>query len=148
MTALKAPAGTIALAVRLSDAKRAEEEATKRRVEIETLLIAHLGFRKTEGQETYEAEETTGSCRLVLKQPINTKFDSDKWPALKPKLSKEARAAVRTVYELDTKVARALQTEDVPSWTLLSTIVERKPGKVQVSLERIMTLDHASGEAR
>lgn len=147
MAAIKAPKGTMALAVRLSEAKRAEEEATRRRVEIEVLLITHLGFKKTEGQETYEAEEKSGTCRLVLKQPISTKFDAGKWLSIKAKVPKDGHKAVVTTYELDTKAARVVQNDHPGAWAVLCQIIERKPGKVQVSLDEILTLGPASKEA-
>jgi hypothetical protein len=118
------------------DVRRAEEE-----------LIKETGFDKAEGQETYDAsDEQLGMAKIVLKQPINTKVDSEAWPALRRTLAKDhpGRECFRTKYEVNTKPARVLQDSDDPekkkAWAEISDVIERSPGKVQVEVKGLELL--------
>jgi len=142
MTSTQAAPGLIPLAAALSAAKLAEDAAIAARVAVEEQIIVFLDFKKPEGQETFDAESGAGSVtRIIVKQPINTKFNGNGWPSLRKKLKPEARKAVRSVYEIDTKAARQVQTEDPASWKLISALVTRKPGKIGVSLEQLVIVD-------
>lgn len=138
MESIKAPSRLVKLANDLSTAKAVELLAKDRRIDIEQSIIGLLEFDKDEGQETYTGETAGGStCRIVVKQPVNTKFDSDSWPKLRRSLSGSARKAVVGSYKLDTKEARKVQDDDPESWKIISALVTRSPGKLAIDIKSV-----------
>lgn len=130
----------VALAATLADAKRREGEAKTDRVAAEVAIIAATGFKKAEGQESYDGSNTTGTCKLVLKQPVSTNVDSEAWVALRRTLDAKhpARAVFTAKYAVDAKKAKALQEANKKAWADVSAVVTRKPGKVSVELKEVV----------
>lgn len=129
----------VALAAKLSDAKRRESKASKDRIEAEKAIIRATGFVKPEGQQKYEHEDDAGACQLVLKQPIGTSVDSIAWPKLRRTLDTKhpGRKVIVAKYSLDTKAARKLMEDDKAAWADVSAVITRKPGKVSVELKKL-----------
>lgn len=152
METIKAPSRLVKLANELASAKAVEAEAKDLRIDLEQSIIGLLDFDKDEGQETYSGLTSGGStCRVVVKQPINTTFDGGQWPTLRRSLSESARKAVVSSYKLDTKEARIVQDKDPESWAKISDLVSRKPGKVSIEIKSVAiqpedNLDNTSGE--
>ena len=132
----------VVLAAVLGMTKRKEAELKEQRLDLEARIIAITGFTKPEGQETYKRDSELGSCTITLKQPINTKVDSDKWEALRRTLDPKhpGRACFRRKYDVETKNARELQDGDddaKKAWAEVSEVVTRSPGKVSVEVTRL-----------
>jgi hypothetical protein len=139
--AKNAPPRLVALAAALQAAKRDEDAAKQKRVDAEREILSLLDFKLPEGQETYEVTTPAGStAKVVVKQPVSTSFDGDRWPEVRKHVSAAARKAVRIEYRLDTKEARALQDDDSQhdSWLRLAALITRKPGKVQIDLKNVL----------
>jgi hypothetical protein len=137
----QAPPRLVELARAFQHAKRDEDAAKKLRVEAERAILALLDFKKPEGQETYEAETPGGStAKVIVKQPISSSFDGDKWPAVRSDCSAKARKAVKVEYKLDTKVARAIEEDEDErtSWLRIASLISRKPGKIAVDLKALL----------
>lgn len=135
--------GLVQLATTLADAKKREDTAKKDRIKAEESIIALVGFKKAEGQESYESEDGLGDCKIILKQPISTKVQTDVWLALRRTLDPKSpiRKIFKAKYSLDLKLARALQDADKKNseanWAKASECIERKPGKVSVELKML-----------
>lgn len=129
----------VELVRRLSKAKRLESAAKIVRIVAEKALIAALDFKKPEGQETYDHESDAGTCKVVLKQPINTTVDSEAWLKLRRTLPPDhpGRKCFRAKYEVRSKEARALQDSDKSKWSEIADVITRKPGKVQVEIKSL-----------
>lgn len=130
----------VVLAHRLAQAKRVEEEAKTRRVEIEEAIIRAVDFRRAEGQETFRRDAEHGSCSVTLKQPITTSVDSDAWLALRRTLprSHPARGIFREKFDLDTKAARELEKANLAAWLDVVKVITRKPGKVSIEIKEVV----------
>lgn len=126
----------IVLAFHVAAWKRAEVEAKRNRARAEDLLVGALGFKKSEGQETYEPESELGTATITCKQPINTTIDQEVLPAMLKDLP-EAAVAFRVKYELDTKAARELQEKQPEVWLAISRAITRKPGKISVDVKGV-----------
>lgn len=125
-----------ALVFSLNAAKHRRDNANDEIKDLESQIVAALGFNKTEGQSTFVTKSPSGEARLTLKQPITTSVDAEKWEAVRGSLPKAVRAGLmRTKYELETKFARALQTDDRDTWSKASVAITRKPGKVSVEVK-------------
>ncbi len=152
MTTIKAPPRLVLLANKLAQAKRDENVAKAKRIEAEIAIVSLLEFKKPEGQESYESTTLGGSsCRVTLKQGVNSIFDGKQWPKLRITLNQEARKAIKTDYKLDTAAARLVQEKDPSSWAAISALVTRKPAKVSVDIKLLTVepkddLDSASEE--
>ncbi len=130
----------VELAAALAAAKSDESAAKNRRIEAEEAIIQVTGFDKAEGQESYEEDNDSGSCKLTLKQPIRTTVDSDAWLKLRRTLDKNhpARGVFKAKYDLRTKEARELQNTDKPAWVAVADVISRKPGKVSVEIKSVV----------
>lgn len=129
----------ILLAAAIEDCKREESRAREKRSRLELELIGAVGFEKSEGQETFEPETDLGSAKIICKQPVNTRVDQDYLQDNLEILPKVVQAILRIKYEIDTKAARKLQEEDKEAWAIASSFISRKPGKVQVTIEDLIT---------
>lgn len=134
----------VLLVANLVHFKKQEEDAKAARIAAEEALIAAVGFRKPEGQESYEFEDGSGHCKFTLKQPINRSVDEKKWPEIFALLSGEDQAAVesvmRTKYELAAGEARELEKNRPNLWRRIAACVSSKPGKVSVEIKESLAL--------
>jgi len=130
--------------VALAQAREDEAEAKLRRISREQAIIDFVDFRLPEGQQTYTIPDGSESrCKVVVKQPISSTFDSKAWPFVRESVHPDARLAVRTKYEIDTKVARTIQKDMPTEWRRIAKLLTRSPGKVSVVIQEIET-EHAS----
>lgn len=130
----------VLLAGTLSRAKAAEAEAKAARIAAEEALVAATGFKKPDGQESYEESGADGRCKLVVKQPITTNVDGEGWVKLRRTLPPKhpARSIFKAKYALDLKAARKLQETDKEAWVKVSSVITRKPGKISVELKEVV----------
>ncbi len=108
--------------------------------ECEERLAALTGFRKPEGQTTYDVEGSEALCRVVIKQPVTTTVDTDLWLETRKSLPKRhpARAIFAQRFQLKTKEARALQESDKEAYLAVAKCIQRKPGKLSVKVEKLV----------
>lgn len=132
--------GLAYLVAELANAKHFEDEAKVARILCEDAIVHATRFKKAEGGETYEEKASTGTCRVVIKQPINTTIDDAAWIALRPKLDPKhpARKVFKASYSLDKKAARELQDGDPRAWAEVSSVITRKPGKIAVEVKELV----------
>jgi len=130
----------VALVAELARAKQEEGDAQARRIAAEEAIIRATGFALAEGQKTYDRTSAAGTCKVVLKQPVNTTVDSEAWPKLRRTLPADhpGRAVFRAKYEIITRDARELQQRDPSAWADVAAVVTRKPGKVGVEIHRFV----------
>ena len=130
----------VALAATLAGAKGREELAKAERITAEVAITAATGFKKPDGQETFDASNEHGSCKITLKQPINTIVDSEAWVKLRRTLDAKhpARAVFAAKYSVVAKKAKALQETDKQAWADVAEVVTRKPGKVSVTVTELV----------
>lgn len=136
-------ATVVALARDLAKAKSDEQSAKERRIEIEQKIIDALQFRKPEGQESFECTAPgVGSCKLILKQPINVSVDGERWDQIRKGLDRKSpvHAMFVSEWKLDLAAARDLQTKDPTTFLLAAEAITRKPGKVSVDLKQLVVL--------
>lgn len=134
------PAAFARLAVRLANARATEEEAKRERIEAEEALVEAAGFRLPEGQETYSVEEDGITAKVTFKQPINNYVNSEGWLALRRTLPKDhpARGIFRQKFELVVGEARKLQEANRERFADVSSVITRKPGKIQVDIKSLV----------
>lgn len=132
--------GLVELVALLANAKTHESEAKAARIICEDAIVRATAFAKPEGQETFREEDRLGSCEVVLKQPITTNVDGDAWVKLRRTLMPKhpGRAVFTAKYSLDTKAAKALQTECPSAWADISAVITRKPGKIGVEVKKVV----------
>lgn len=116
----------------LVEAKRAEEEAKRRRVQVEDRILA-MHPAKEEGSETFEA----GGYKVSLVGKLAYRCDD-------PRALAEACAAaqwapsmipVKTEVKLDETGCKWLRHNEPEAWRLVAQYVEVKPAKTAVSLK-------------
>lgn len=138
MTAVLKPISTIdplADAVQaLIDAKRAEEDARKRRIEAEERIAALANFTKEEGSQTIEA----AGVKVTLTARLNYACDDPQ--ALAAACAAAGAPAsmipVKTVVELDATGAKWLRANEPDFWaSVLARHITVKPAKVAVSVK-------------
>ena len=113
------------------DAKRAESEATARRIAIEAQLAAALEV-KEEGSITHKLD----GYKVTLTQPVTRKLDEAAWEKVKSKAPMEMWP-VKTKVEADAKGMKWLEKNEPAIWRKIATAFESKKGKVGVKVEAV-----------
>jgi len=126
------------LTIELEQARKDEAGAKKRRVDCERAIIDFVGFCKSEGQQSYTVpDDAPWRCKVVIKQPVSSRFNSDDWPLIRGGIHPDAQLAVRAKYEIDTKVAREVQKDMPKDWFQIAKLLTRTPGKISVVIQEI-----------
>jgi len=135
--------GLLDLAVKLDQAKRAEDAAHVARVRIEEEIIAHLNFE--DGRETFTGGDERGSCKIEVERPLYHKVDAEVWERVRKSLPAPLRKTLmRTKYELALKEAKRLADEDNATWLIAAEAVTSTPGKVSVKLSNLTFSEDAT----
>ncbi len=113
------------------EAKRREEEARKRRIEIEGQITEALE-KKPEGAITHKLLH----YKVTLTQPIYRKLDLEKWPIVKNLISQEFWPIKITV-EADPTGCKWLAKERPDLWAMVADAFTVTPGKVGVEVKEI-----------
>ena len=120
-----------ALCAEWLEAKRAENAANKRRIEIETQLAQCFDVPK-EGSKTHKIDK----YKITLTQPVARKLDEAAWVKV-AHLVPEAMRPVKTKIEADATGCKYLATNEPSLWKKIAKAFETKPGKIGVKVEEI-----------
>lgn len=118
------------LASDLYDAKKAEDAAKAKRIEIEE-QIAALVETPENGSRTVAA----GPLKLTVKRELSYKANVDAIMALGIKAEDLPLKIVPAETVLDPKAYDGLRSTDPELWTRISRFVEVKPKKVSIALK-------------
>lgn len=113
------------------EAKRREEEARKRRIEIEGQISEALE-KKPEGAITHKLLH----YKVTLTQPIYRKVDVAKWDAVKTRINADLWP-VKTITEADATGCKWLAKERPDLWAMIADAFTVTPGKVGVEVKGI-----------
>lgn len=113
------------------EAKRREEEARKRRIEIEGQITEALE-KKPEGAITHKLLH----YKVTLTQPIYRKVDVAKWDAVKTRIGQEFWP-VKVITEADATACKKLTKERPDLWAMVADAFTVTPGKVGVEVKEI-----------
>jgi len=111
------------------EAKRDEEHARDRRVEIENEIVALTGV-KDEGSETHKA----GDHKVTVTGKLNRKLDADQWRQIEASIPEDLRP-VRYQPSLDTKGLRYLEDNEPDVYRRVCQAIETKPAKPAVQVK-------------
>jgi len=117
------------LADQWREAKRAEDEARDRRVEIESHIIEHTGV-KEEGSQTHSA----GDWKVKVTGKLNRKLDADAWAEIEPSIPEDLRP-VSYSPKLETKGLRYLEANEPDVYRMVARAIETKPAKPAVEVK-------------
>ncbi|HHU21751.1 MAG TPA: hypothetical protein GXZ51_04845 [Acholeplasma sp.] len=112
------------LAVALYDAKRAEDEAKKKRIDIEMQIVAIVDGPDS-GSQTVQA----GALKVTVKRGFNYKADTQAILALGL-----ADPPLKTKIELDKTAYERIRKDDSALFDRISTFVEVTPAKPAVTI--------------
>lgn len=104
------------------EAKQAEDDAKKRRVEIESELI-NFCETKENGSKTTEI----GNYKVTVTRKLNYSFDLNAWESARDRVPAELHP-VKTKIELDVKKYEALPSDMFYTVAECVTVKEGKPG--------------------
>lgn len=113
------------------DAKRAENAASKRRIEIEEQLAQALEVPE-EGSKTHKID----GFKVTLTQPVTRKLDVDAWEKVKGQISADL-APVKVKLEADATGCKWLANNEPKLWRKIAAAFETKPGKIGVKVEEV-----------
>lgn len=113
------------------DAKRAENAANKRRIEIEEQLAQALDV-PSEGAKTHKLD----AYKVTLTQPVTRKLDEDIWARVSG-LVPEALRPVKVKLEADATGCKYLANNEPDMWKKIAKAFETKPGKIGVKVEAL-----------
>jgi hypothetical protein len=117
------------LAEQWREAKRAEDEARDRRVEIESRIIEQTGV-KEEGSQTHSA----GDWKIKVTGKLNRKLDADAWADVEPSIPEDLRPVSYTP-KLETKGLRYLEANEPDVYRMVARAIETKPDKPAVEVK-------------
>lgn len=112
-------------------AKRAEQEAAQRRLEIEKELAAALDA-KAEGSITHNLE----NHKVTLNQPVRRTVDGAAWEKVSMSIPSELHP-VRWKAEPDVKGIKWLQENEPKMWSQIASAFTTKPGKINIKVEKM-----------
>lgn len=113
------------------EAKRREDEARKRRIEIEGQISEALE-KKPEGSITHKLLH----YKVTLTQPIYRKIDAAKWEGVKTRIGQE-HWPVKVITEADSTACKKLTKERPDLWAMVAEAFTVTPGKVGVEVKGI-----------
>jgi hypothetical protein len=113
------------------DAKRDEDAARKRRVEIEAQMAQAFDV-PAEGSKT----TTLDSYKVTMTQPITRRLDADEWERVKG-YADPSMHPVKVKIEADAAGCKYLAKNEPQTWAKIARAFETKPGKVGVKVEAL-----------
>lgn len=117
------------LVVQWIDAKRDEDAAGARRLQLETQILA-VQPAKPEGSSTHEL---AGGMKLTLTGKLTYKADVPKLQELAAKLPENLRP-LKTTVSLDETGAKYLRNNEPEMWAVIAPAIEVKPAKTAVKV--------------
>jgi len=116
-------------------AKRDEDQANIRRVEIEKQMIAVADFKKLEGTESHKSD----TKKVTFTAKLKKKLDIKKWLSIKPRIPEALRNVVKETsvieYKLDDKGINYLKNNEPDVFSILSEALTITPVKTAVKVE-------------
>lgn len=134
MSALKLaarPATLESLSAAWLDAKRQEQEANARRVDIEQQIAAKLPPAETE----QSVAQLVGDYRVTVKYGVTRKVDTEALQELWQELTPQAQQCFKWKADVTLPKLRALKDMLPQVYAKLAPIIETKPSKPSVSIE-------------
>lgn len=117
----------------LLDAKKTEQEAAVRRIDIETEIIQLTGLPE-EGAKTVDCE----GFKIKVDQRINRKIDAKLWSLVVDQIPESLRPiSIVEEIKVEAKGVRWLRDNEPGYYKLLCTAMEEKPAKPAVKVEAI-----------
>lgn len=113
-------------------AKQAENEAAKRRIEIEKHLAAALRHPE-DGSKTHTVE----GFKVTVTGRLNFRADIPQLISLCEQLPPNMRP-IKTETVLDRKGAKWIRNNEPEAWAIISPAIEVEPGKPYVKIEAII----------
>ena len=113
------------------DAKRAETEANRRRLEIETQLAAALDVPQ-EGSKTHKLE----GYKVTVTQTVSRKLDVAVWDRIKDAIPPDLWP-VKVKIEADGTGCKYLAKNEPALWRKIAKAIESKPGKPGFKVEAV-----------
>lgn len=110
-------------------AKKEEAVANKRRIDIETQMLAHIAT-KTEGATTVEA----GTFKVTAETKLNRAIDWDAYDAIREQIPERLRP-VKFKRELDATGCKWLETNKPEVYALLAPCITVKPAKTAITVK-------------
>ena len=112
-------------------AKREEEAANKRRIEIEEQLAQALDV-PDEGSKTHKLD----AYKVTMTQPVTRKLDEAAWAKV-AQFVPEALRPVKVKLEADGTGCKYLAQNEPKLWAKIAKAFETKPGKIGVKVEAL-----------
>lgn len=133
----------LSLAVDLADLQAKRGDIDSKIAEIEADVIKITGFAKPEGQQSFDEDDGSSTCKFTLKQNVNRSLDVDIWSEeVSPKLPAKIRRAVvmnkPTLVMAGINALRDGTDEQKATYALIAKAVTTKPGKVSVKLDALV----------
>lgn len=111
-------------------AKRAEQEAVTRRLEIEQDLLRCIPHK----EEGRASTTLTNGMRVVAAGKMNYKADIERLAALTAGWPEEARP-IRTKVEADESLLKAIRTDRPDLWRQIAPAISLKAAKTYITIE-------------
>lgn len=124
-----APKSLEALTNEWLQAKKEESDANKRRVAIETQMLAHIQT-KAEGAVTVEA----GLFKVTAETKLNRTIDWDAYDAIREQIPERLRP-VKFKRELDATGCKYLENNEPQIYALLAPCITVKPAKTAITVK-------------
>jgi hypothetical protein len=116
-------------------AKRDEDQANIRRVEIEKQMITAAAFIKLEGSESHKSD----TKKVTFTAKLTKKLDVKKWLSVKGNIPEAFRSVVKEKsvieYKLDDKGVKYLESNEPDIFAILSEALTITPAKTAVKVE-------------
>jgi hypothetical protein len=130
------------LARSLSEAKRDEAEAKKKRISVEEEIAKATGFSKPSGSQSYAVSGEFGAAKLTLKQPVTMAVVQDEIAEVKKKIGAAAfKKAFRTKIDVNAKGIAELENSNRDLWLIAMEAITKTPGKVSVELKSLEVIN-------
>ncbi|NBT30480.1 MAG: hypothetical protein EBT13_00855 [Rhodobacteraceae bacterium] len=111
------------------EAKRAEQEAAERRINIEAQLAAALDV-KDEGAITHKID----GYKVTLTQPVYRSVDAELWEKIKDRVPVAMRP-VKVKLEADATGIKYLANNEPEIWNKIAEAFTTKPGKIGIKIQ-------------
>lgn len=113
------------------DAKRQENAANKRRIEVEEQLAQALDV-PDEGSKTHKLE----GFKVTVTQPVARNLDEAAWAKVQHLVPKDMRP-VKVKTEADATGCKYLAQNEPAMWRKIAKAFETKPGKIGFKVEEV-----------
>ena len=113
------------------DAKRQENAANKRRIEVEEQMAQALDV-PDEGSKTHKLE----GFKVTVTQPVERKLDEAAWAKVQHLVPENMRP-VKVKTEADATGCKYLAQNEPAMWRKIAKAFETKPGKIGFKVEEV-----------